>query len=336
MRLIRLVPVLLLAGCSPVYVYKSAAGHAKLLWHRRGVDKALSDPRTPPDLREKLRVASQARGFAFARMHLKFSRDYSSYSPIAGPAVTYLVTGSRKTRFEPYLWRFPLAGAFPYKGHFQEKDALRERDRLERRGYDAYVSGAAAYNTPLCFADPLPSTALENPPGELAALIIHELAHGTVFFKSRIGFDEALATFIGQQGASEFLAEKYGSGSKELEDFRSFRGRERSFGAAVEELYERLERLYLGPGSEEEKLKGREEIFAWGKAHLKELGFSLDPLNNAAILAHRLYLADLDRFQAAYEFCGRDWLKAVSFFKSLDKKEPGEDLRRRLKCGECR
>ena len=322
---------LLFSACSPAYVCKSAAGHAKLLWRRQSIEKALADPRTPSPLREKLRLVRDVRSFAFERIHLRRSGDYGSYSPVAGPYLAYLVSACEKTRFKPYVWRFPLAGSFPYEGHFDGSDASREMRRLEKLGLDSTVDGVSAYNIPLPFSNPVPSTALDEPPGELAALIIHELAHGTIFFKNQVGFDESLATFVGNQGADDFLRDRYGEDSSELADFRRSLRRERAFSEAIEKLYAELDALYQGGAPEQEKLGSREGIFRQGEAHLKELGFDLGgPLNNAVILAHRLYHENLDQFRAAYEFEGREWPKTINLFRSLDRKNPEDDLRRRL------
>ena len=323
--------LLFFSGCSPVYVFKSASGHAKFLWGRRSIEGALADPATPGGLREKFVLVRDVRKFAFERMSLRRTADYGSYSPVKGPYLSYLVSACEKTRFKPHLWRFPLAGSFPYKGYFDRGDAARERGRLERRGLDATVGGVTAYNIPLPFANPLPSTALEEPPGELAELIIHELTHGTVFFKNQIGFDEELATFVGEQGADDFLRDRYGEDSRELADFRASLRRGRDFSRAIDEVYARLEALYQGGASEAEKLKLREEIFRSAEARLRAEGFEMgQPLNNAVILAHRLYHKNQERFKAVYESEQRDWPKTMDFFRSLDKKNPGEDLGRRL------
>ncbi len=322
--------LLLLSGCSPAYVFKSAAGHARLLWRRQSIERALEDPGLPGELKEKLSLVREVREFAFARMRLKESRDYSTYSQVPGPSLTTLVSASEKTELKPFLWWFPFAGSFPYKGYFSKEDARREKSRLERKGLDAHLSGVAAYNTPLWFSDPVPSTILAYQPGELSALILHELAHGTVFFKNRMAFNESLATFFGLQGAEEFLIQKYGEDSRQLADFRLWREREKAFQAAIEEIHERLSGLYLSPVSRQEKLAKREEIFSWGRGRLKEAGFELKELNNAVVLAHCLYHQDLDSFEAAYRKSGRDWARTIALLRSLDKRRPAEDLRRRL------
>lgn len=320
-----------LCGCSPVYVYKAAAGHTKLLLHRRGIEKSLRDPRTPAELRPGLALTLEARAFAFDRLQLSRSRAYTTWSPVKGEALTWLVSASSRTALASYVFRFPLVGSFPYKGYFAKADALAEKERLEREGWDAAVSGAAAYKTPLWISDPLPSPVLSYPPGELAALIIHELTHGTVFFKDRVEFNETLAEFVGQAGAREFLAKRYGEASRELADYRSALERQKNVSAAFDEIYGRLDALYKSSATLEAKLAAREPVFAWGLARLKDAGADYGRLNNAVVLAHRVYHDEGDR-AALQDALGRfqgDWGAFLKMLRGLDPKDPSGDLRRR-------
>ncbi len=320
---------LLLTACSPSYVLKAAAGHGSLLLHRRSIAKGLKDPKTPEPLKVKLRLVQDVRAFAFDSMGLSKSRDYSTYTPVEGP-VTFIVSGSSKTSLTPYLWRFPVIGSFPYKGYFKKADALGEAESLRARGFDACVSGAAAYNTPLWVSDPVPTAVLEDEAGAVASLILHELTHGTVSFKDQTRFDEALAGFVGDQGAEDFFKSRGERSQDDLEALYGERRRIRAFRAAIDEVYRQLDALYRGPESEEEKLFRREALFALGRQRLKDSGFDLGPLDNAVILAHRLYHEDLSDFKTAYDRHGGDWQKLIAFFRSLDAKRPAADLKHRL------
>ena len=195
--------------------------------------------------------------------------------------------------------------------------------KFEDRGFDAYVGGVAAYKTPLWFADPLPSNVLDYSPGDLAELLIHEFTHGTIWFKDQVDFNEAMATFVGQEGAADFLAQHFGPDSAELKQYREGLARERGITAAMDEIYQRLEALYSSPVAEAEKLARREEIFAWGRQRLEEIGQPLtEPLNNATVLAHRLYNYDMGGFRALHESRGRDWKRTLAALKALDRRDP--------------
>jgi predicted aminopeptidase len=130
-RWLWLLSALLWAGCSPVYVMKSAAGHAGLLWRRRPIASMLADPAVAEPVKIKLRLIQEIRAFAFDEIGLRRTRDYSSVSKVHGAYVTYVVSASAKTRFKRHEWWFPFVGRVPYKGFFKERDARREADRLD-------------------------------------------------------------------------------------------------------------------------------------------------------------------------------------------------------------
>ena len=316
------------AACSPVYVLQSAAGHADLLLRRRSIDKALKDPRTPPPLRAELETAASARAYAFEALGLRKTSDFSTYAPIGRSAVTYIVSGSRRTSLEGYSWWFPFIGSFPYKGYFDKKRAVAERDRLEKRGWDAFVGGAAAYKTPLPFSDPLPTSALDASTGAVAALLIHELAHGTVYFKDHSDFDESMAQFVGEQGAKRYLASRFGASSPELAAYETELRDEAAADGVIAGLREKLEALYAGRESEAEKLADRVPLFEQAKQDLKALGYDYKVMNNAVVVAHGVYHGDLP-FGKLLEKCGGDFPKFIAALKALDRRDPAADLRRR-------
>jgi predicted aminopeptidase len=312
-----------LCACSPAYVARSAAGHAGLLWRRRSIEKTVADPATPPELRRKLQLALDVRRFAFERLSLTRSRVYETWTPIPGPVVTYLVSASDRARLEPRLFHFPLVGSFPYKGHFRKDLAQAEAARLEAEGYDAAISGAAAYRTPLWISDPLPETLLRDTDGGLAETLIHELTHGTVYFPNHTDFDEAVAVWAGARGAELFMTERYGADSPQMKEWKDEKELERRTDAFFVDLRARLEAVYDGPGADAEKLERRKAVFDWGRAEAKSRGVYVpERLNNAVVLAHELYAPDPAPFDALYGATGRDWAKTIAALKALDPHEP--------------
>ena len=328
-RAVPLLALALLAACSPVYVARAAAGHAGLLWRRRSIDKTIADPATKPGLKRKLELVVAARRFAFDRLALKRSRDFETWTPVKGPALTWLVEAAPRTRLEPYLFHFPLIGSFPYKGYFRRDLAVAEAASLERKGYDATVGGAAAYHTGLWIPDPVPSTLLAFGDGGLAETIIHELTHGTVSFKSRTDFNEALAVWVGRRGAVEFLQSLGPAGAAALKGYLEENAADEKREALYRELRGRLADLYGGPGTDSEKLVKREAVFDWARAQAKLRGLAplREPLNNAVVLGHSLYAPDFAPFDALFEKCGRDWKRTVAALKKLDPRDPMGSLR---------
>ncbi len=291
---------------------RSASGHAGLLWRRRSIDKTIADPKTPPELKKKLELVVEVRRFAFDHLALKRSHDYETWTPVKGAALTWLVEAAPRTRLEPYLFYFPLIGSFPYKGHFRRDLAVAEAASLERKGYDATVSGAAAYHTGLWISDPLPSTMLAYGDGDLADTLIHELTHGTVSFKNDTDFNEALAVWVGERGAVEFLTAKGAAGAPALKEYLDDGAEAEKRETLYRDLRGRLAALYDGPGTDGEKLEKRKAVFDWARAEAKTRGLSplREPLNNAVVLSHSLYAPDLAPFDAHFEKCGRDWARS--------------------------
>ncbi|MFI5345298.1 MAG: aminopeptidase [Elusimicrobiota bacterium] len=322
-RLPPLLALALLSACSPVYVARSAAGHAGLLWRRRSIAATAADPATSPEQKAKLELALEIREFAFKRLALTRSHAYETWTPVKG-AVTWLVSASDRTKLNSHQFRFPLIGSFPYKGHFRRDLAEAEAASLETKGYDSTVSGAGAYKTPLPIADPLPSTVLNAGEGDLAETLIHELTHGTVYFKNQTDFDEALATWAGVRGAEDFLAERFGPDSTQMKAWRDGVSMEAKREKIYGDLREKLAALYDGPGTDAEKLEKRLDVFEWARAEAKSRGLAplREPLNNAVVLAHALYAPDFSPFDALFEKNGRDWPRTIAALKALDRKDP--------------
>lgn len=312
------LPILFLAAacaCSPLYAYRSAAGHAGLLWRRRSIADTIADPATSPGRRERLKLVLDARRFAVERLALAPSRDYKDWTTVDG-AVTWLVYACSTTSLKPIAFL-----GFPYKGHFRREWAEREAASWMKKGFDAAVVPASAYNTPLPIADPLPSSVLDYGPGDLAELLIHEFLHGTVNTSDQ-GFNEAMASWVGERGAKLFLAERFGAASPELVEWQADLAHAESRAALYDELGKRLEEHYKAGGAE------REKIFAWARAEAAKAGLDLpETLNNAVVASHRVYRGEPALFDALHEKCGGDWKKTIAALKALDRRDPWPALR---------
>ncbi len=315
----------LFSACSPVYVYKAWRGQAHILSARRPIEKVLADPATDAKTRAKLKLVLDLRRYAFETVGIPATGNYSEYAAVDGPAVSWVVSGARRTRLESKLWWFPFVGRVPYKGFFDRADAQRETEALERDGWDAFYGGVTAYSTLRWFRDPVLSTMLEQPEGALAEVLLHELTHTAIFLKGQADFNEALATYVGETACERFLVSKFGADSHELLEYRRGLADQEARSKALGELYAELEALYLGPGTDAEKLEKRRPLF---ERYEKLLG--LKKLNNAVVLAQRRYRHDLSDFKRAHEKAGDDWRKFLEAMKALDPRRPREDLKRRL------
>jgi predicted aminopeptidase len=315
--------IFLLAGCSPAYVFKSWRGHERLMSWRRPVSEMLSDPGVPADLKAKLRLVAEVRAFAFDTLGLPKTSSYTSYVALPRKEVTYALTACPKTALKPYEWWFPVIGRVPYKGFFDERDAEREKAALDRKGFDTHMAGVMAYSTLGWWADPVLSTMLDESPGELAASLLHEMTHAYVYFKGDADFNEAAASFVGEEGASDFLRRRFGEDSPELRQWRRKSEKAAEDDRRWEEVYEELKALYASPAPESEKLAKREAVFAEARRRLEA-----SAINNAVVLAYRRYRGDLGDFRRAHERLGRSWPKTLELLRSLDKRLPRQALRR--------
>lgn len=321
-RLLALVLLASTLGCSPVYVVKAWRGHSRLMSARRPIAEVLKDPAVSPALKERLALVSEIRRFAFERMAIPPSKNYTRFVDVEGEAATWVVTGSKKTAFEAKTWWFPFVGRVPYLGYFDRESAAREAGKLEKAGLDSWVGGVRAYSTLRWYEDPVLSTMLQDPAGDVAELLLHELSHTAIFFSSQVDFNEALATYFGEAGADEFLEKRYGPGSAEAAEYRRGREEEAERSRLLDELYGELAKLYASPASEAEKLERRRPVF---DDYRQRLGAPV--LNNAVVLGHRRYRYDLSDFRRAHERLGRDWGKLLGLLKGLDRDRPREALR---------
>lgn len=312
-RAVRLLPLLLLlSGC---YAYRSAAGHLGLLWRQRSIESTIADPSTAPGRREHLKLVLDARRFAVEHVALSPSRDYKDWTPVDG-AVTWLVYACPKDSLTPRSFF-----GFPYKGHFRREWAEREAASWEKKGFDATVVAASAYNTPLPMSDPLPSSVLLYSPGDLAELIIHEFTHGTINTRDQ-AFNEAMASWVGERGVKEYLSDRFGADSPELSEWESGRARSETLGVLYDELAKLLTEHYKKGGP------GREKLFDWARAEAAKTGLTLpEKLNNAVVASHRTYRGEPGLFDALHAKNGGDWRKTVDSLKALDRRSPWDALR---------
>lgn len=286
-----------LSGC---YILTQAQGQLRILLNSRAIDSLLADPAVPVETKLKLRLVREIKTFGEFELGLRRSRNYESFYDTKGQPITHIVSASRKERFEPYTWWFPIVGDVPYKGFFHKEDAEEEAHELEVQGYDVALGVAAAYSTLGYFPDPVLSTMLDYPEEQLAALLLHELTHGTIYLPGGTEFNEGLASFVGWQGALEFARQKHGIASEAYDrTVRAFAAEERR-DAKARELFRKLDALYRS-GLSAQEIVARRDAVAGRK------------VNNAQILMQRRY-GRYDEFREKFERAEGDWAR---FFESL-------------------
>lgn len=326
---ILLLPALLGCATTTGYLWKQG-GH--LLRDSRGAKKVsalLRNPVTPQDTRRLLEDVQDIQAFAYDRVGLERNRNYTRYKELERDHLVEVVQACDALSFRPYTWSYPLVGKLPYRGFYEPVDAKAEAERLRGQGLDVIVREVEAFSTLGVLGDRLFSFMKGYPLHELAALILHEQTHATVFLKGQARFNEQLATFVGEEGALQYVAGRYGRDSRVYRDAVAAQADSNLFLEFIQRLKAALEELYAGPLPREEKLAEKQRIIAEHQRRFaaEYLPAFHDPayrrvtelpLNNAYLSLYDLYTADLPLLRRYYvEVCGSDLSAFVAQVKRL-------------------
>jgi predicted aminopeptidase len=195
-------------------------GQMKIIYNARPLQEYLTDPAFPDSLKQKLILIQEIRRFAIDSLGINDSDNYTTVYDQKGKPVLWVVTACPPYELEAVEWHFPIIGKFSYKGFFDYEKAVKEENLLKKQGYDTEIDEVAGWSTLGFFKDPILTSMLERSEGQLANLIIHELTHGTLYVKNNVEYNENLASFVGDQGALQFLVYKYGKDSKEYRAYQ--------------------------------------------------------------------------------------------------------------------
>lgn len=269
-------------------------------------------------------LVDEIRSFAVQEIGLKDNDNYTKYVRVENSYLVDVVSASKKDRFEPYLWKFPLFGSFPYKGFFEHEDAQKEARKIREMDYDVLVRKADAFSTLGFFSDPLYSYMTDYSEYALASLIIHEQTHATIYLKNRVQFNEELATFMGREGALSFIRDRYGEDSDYYKKVIAYRKDVETFYSVMHELYSKLDSLYGSGKNRDEILRRKERILQDFQSTMREYygdfftsdafkGIGKMQINNAYILSVHRYTGDISLFYALYDALGHDlhWMVEV-------------------------
>lgn len=329
----------LLSSCQLGYLLHVSYNHLAMLNSKEPVEKVLQSGRLTPDQQKKMELSQEVRLFAFDKLQLQHSDNYTQYVDLKRPYVTYTVSASQKWRFEPYLWNFPFIGKAPYKGYYNEQMAKDEAEDLRKKDLDVSVRGVPAFSTLGKMTDPLLSSMLSYPEHVLVNTIIHELTHTTLFIKDNIDFNERLAVFVANKGTEQFYLQREGSASKTLQKIKDENYDDELFSkfitAEIDSLkkwYEvtdpsklpaddreniRQERLQLISKHFDRDLKDRLKTKSYDRLFSKKY-------NNADLSVYNTYMKNLDSFEAVYQKNGANIPDFLRKCKELNKADDPE------------
>jgi predicted aminopeptidase len=306
--------VLFVSGCASQVGYLAKQGRYLLLYSSgtRSAESLVKDPATPADTRDFLLRVKDIKGFAVEKVGLKDNDNYTRYREIDRDHLVDVVQACDAASFNEYMWSYPFLGRLPYKGFYEKSDADAEASRLKGDGFDVIVRPVDAFSTLGFTKDPLYSFMKRYSPFEIASLIIHEQTHATLFLTGQPQFNEEMATFVGDEGAFQWLRETYGEGSPEYRAAVDSKADSDLFISLLQWLSARLRAVYSGSFSREEKLARKALIIDEFKKGLtgetaprfRTPGYGnlgKIPLNNAFLSLYSLYSDDVPLLRAWFE-----------------------------------
>jgi len=307
------------------YLVRAAWSEGVILARRRQITAVIADSATTPPVRAQLALVLAARQFAGDSIGLRVKRSFTMYTKLDNDTLVLVLSGAYRDRLQPVTWWFPIVGRVPYKGFFDREVAMRAVDDLRRHGFDAFVRPSPAFSTLGWFNDPVVSTSLESDSADLANTVIHELTHNTYYASGQAAFNESFAVFVGARGSEQFFRSRGDTAATRVIAARW--ADEKALGAFWTWVFDRLDSAFRAhPGDDSAartaRLAARDIVFQEARdsltMSLPRRIHTIAPealararLDNAALLARRVYLTDLDRFDSVYAASGGDLRRAV-------------------------
>ena len=327
-----------LVAATPIgrYLARAAYNEGKILGRRRSIVALVADSATQPAVRAKLQLVLDARAFAVDSLGLPAKDAFTQFSQLDSDTLVLVLSGAERDQLRPVTWWFPIVGRVPYKGFFDFALAKRAEKELQASGYDTYLRPSPAFSTLGFFNDPLLSTTLADDSLEIVNTVIHELTHNRFYAKGQAVFNESFATFIGARGTERFFRSRGDSvnaaraNARWSDDVllgaiwaRSFRTLDSTFAARP------------GDSLRASRLRGRDSVYA---AVRRELVDSAAPrlraidrryaervrLDNAALMARRIYATGLDDFERVYARERGDVRAALAQIIALARSAPAD------------
>jgi len=316
------------------YLLRAAWAEAGILRRRRPILEIVSDSATKPAVARRLRLVLDARAFAVDSIQLAARESFTTYSQLQRDTLVLVLSGAYRDRLKSYTWWFPIVGRVPYKGYFDFNAARDAARKLGASGFDVYLRPSPAFSTLGFFNDPVLSTALSADTLDLANTVIHELTHNTFYASGQAVFNESFANFVGARGSAWFFRARGSPAAADQADARW--SDDKVLARFWAQLYHVVDSAFKAhPTDSLARLAARDTLYSRARRVLVD---SVGPqlrtipatalarvrLDNAALLAHRLYNTDLDLFDQVWARENGDLRRTIKLVIDLAKLKPKE------------
>lgn len=321
-----LIGLTLLSGCAQLgYYWQAAHGHVSLMRSAKPVSAWLADAQTPDALRARLKLAQRIRHYASAHLALPDNASYTGYADLKRAAAVWNVVAAPPYALSLKTWCFPVAGCVGYRGYYDLAAAQAEAQAQREAGLEASVYPVPAYSTlgwlNWAGGDPLLSTFVGYPEGELARIVFHELAHQVLYVSGDTAFNESYATAVERLGGAQWLHDEASPAARD--EYAAFDARRRQMRALMLATRRALEQVYSAPAAQAKNWAvveaGKQAAMAEFRAQYAALRAQwtgprqaawdawVATANNATFATQATYDEMVPAFERVFVREGRDW-----------------------------
>ncbi|MGM0674289.1 MAG: aminopeptidase [Spirochaetota bacterium] len=274
-----------------------------------------------------LERVEEIRRFAHEELGLRKTENFTRYSEVNRDYLVTVVSVVRDDRMQRGTWNYPVVGELFYRGYYNSSQAQRVAARLEAQNYDVLIREVDAFSSLGYFPDPVYSFMSDYSDYRLANLIIHEEMHSTLWLEGQNAFNEEIATFVGDEGAAEFVRQKHGVESPEYQSIAKGSADRKTYRRLMTELHEKLSAAYQRLETRAERLEAKERIFEEFQDRIaanydtlfrtdRYRGITNLPPDNARVDASYKYGGDLSLYYELYEEVDRDLSEVIDMLRN--------------------
>jgi len=341
--------LLSLSGCADLgYYWQSASGHIGIMRAAKPVPEWLADPAVSAQLKAKLELTQRIRRFAVTELGLPDNPSYKSYADLHRAAAVWNVVAAPPYSLTLKSWCFPVAGCVGYRGYYDEAAAKAEAEAQKKLDMEVAVYPVPAYSTlgwmNWAGGDPLLSTFIGYPEGELARIVFHELAHQVLYVAGDTVFNESYATAVERIGGAMWLQREAGEAARR--EYSQFDAQRQDFRALAFNTRRALTQVYESPQAKAKDWAAVEVMkqaamadFRARYAKLRE-GWPgprqgaydgwVARANNAAFGAQGAYDDLVPSFEKLFEREGHDWPRFYTEVRRISRLPTEEERRSAL------